>query len=625
VKASSAPNPVLPEQIRRLLAQATPQTVPGGVLIWWGTSDLPSGTGTPTVLNQLAWEGTYLRLENGALADGVVTPLPTALAVTTPHRPDGPLPIAIANFTYAVPRPELADRVRRAAADGRALEHPPERLQEHLLERRAFFASGLLHDQWGFAIPAHRGRTVDFIVSEDCHLTNPGAPLPDAIALDAGDGRGFVSVEIGTPVSATFPDDAATAQLTIRCTYGAEILTAAFSVALSDQPAAPAPDEIWSLRGECGNTGSAYVYLADGHAMITRPVIMVEGFPGGHPADYLYDTFDQQKTATKLRAAGRDLVIVGLDQGSDEIQRNADVLIACIRKALRRTDEPLVVGGVSMGGLVSRFALTAMENRDERHNTELFLTIDTPHGGAYTSLGAQWFVQTFRSILPALEAEAQLLDSPANQQFVLQWVHGGVAAASPLRTGFIEELAKLGDYPQRPRRLAVACGRGDGVSGTPAAEQTLSWDGQPWISAELSTLAAAGLEMVGQGSWLLAEPPQLASLRVDSKGRPWEGAPGGQDTYNGQAAAIAGGVGCGVVTHAFDETCAVPTVSALALGRDVDPFAAVPSPGSDKSPFHDYVYNAENQPHLTITPQCSAWLLAALGVSAEDCEETARV
>lgn len=622
MNVASTPNPVLAGQLRRLLAQATPKTVPGGVLIWWGTSDLPSGTGTPTALNQLTWEGTYLRLQNGGLADGVVKPLPTVLAATTPCRPDGPLPIAIANFAYAIPRPGLAGRVRRAAAEGRALEHPPESLEDQLLQRRAFFASGLLHDQWGLRLPAYRGRTVDFVVREDFYLTNPGAPLPDAIALDVGDGRGFEPVEIGTPISATFPD-AASAQVTIRCTYGSEMLTAAFSVALSDQPAAPEPDEIWPLRGECGNTGSAYVYHAAGRAMLKRPVIMVEGFPGGHPADYLYDTFDQQKTATKLRAAGHDLVIVGLDQGADEIQRNADVLVTCIREALQRTGEPLVVGGVSMGGLISRFALTAMESRDERHNTELFLTIDTPHGGAYTSLGAQWFVQTFRSVLPALEAEAQLLDSPANQQFVRWWLHDGVAQTSPLRAAFIDELARLGNYPKRPRRVAVACGRGDGASSTPAGAQTLTWDGQPWISAELRTLAATGSGLIGQGSWLLADPPKLPSLRFDSGGLAWEGAPGGQDTYNGQVSAIAAGVGCGAVTHAFDETCAVPTVSALDLAQD--PSLAVPPAKTGKSPFEDYTVNSENQPHLTITPECSAWLLAALGVTAEDYEGTARV
>jgi hypothetical protein len=611
----------LAAQLRRLLAEATPENVPGGVLIWWGASDLPTGTGTPAALNQLAWEGTYLRLQNGALAAGAVPPLPTVLGATTPYRPNGQLPIAIANFAYAVPEPALANRVRRAAAEGRALEDPPQNLEGQLLQRRAFFASGLLHDQWGLMLPAYRGRSVELVVSKDFHLTNPGAPLPDAVALDLGDGRGFVPVELGAPISATFSGDAAEAQLTIRCTYGPEVLTAAFTVALSDQPAAPEPDECWSLRGECGNTGTAYVYHADGQAKVTRPVIMVEGFPGGHPADYLYDTFDQQGTATKLRAAGRDLVIVGLDKGADEIQRNADVLVACIRKALRRTDEPLVVGGVSMGGLVSRFALVAMEARGERHNTETFLTIDTPHDGAYTSLGAQWFVQTCRSFLPALEAEAQLLDSPANQQFVLWWLHGGVAQTSPLRTAYLAELAALGNYPQLPRRLAVSCGRGDGVSSTPAGAQALNWSGEPWISAELRTLVATGPGVIAQGSWILAEPPQLAPLEFDSRGATWEGAPGGQDAYNGQVAALAAGAGCGAVTHAFDETCSVPTVSALDLHQD--PSLPVPPSGSDRSPFHDYVFNAENQPHLTITPECSAWLLAALGVCSGAREDAA--
>src|SRR5208283_3551301 len=146
--------------------------------------------------------------------------------------------------------------------------------------------------------------------------------------------------------------------------------SARFTVALSDEPAAPPPDECWKLRapragGRRGNTGTAYVYRANGHAQVVNPLIMVEGFPGSHPCDYLYDTLDQQGTATALRAAGYDLVIVGLDQGADEIQRNAQVLIACLREAMRRTDAPLVVGGMSMGGLVSRFALAEMETRGE--------------------------------------------------------------------------------------------------------------------------------------------------------------------------------------------------------------------------------------------------------------------
>jgi cytochrome P450 len=559
-----------------------------GILIRWGSSDLPSGTGEIPVLTQPAWEGAYLRLENSAQAPGAVRPLPAVLAATGAFRPDGPLPIAIAHFRYGV-------------ADGTEVE-----------EREAFFACGLLHDQWGLAQATYRGHSVPFLVREDFHLTNPGGSLPDAVELDPGDGGGFRTVELGTPLVAEYAEGSTAAQVAVRCSYGSEVRTTKFALTLSDAPAAPVPDETWPLKAENGNSGNAWVYLADGASAVRRPLIMVEGFPGGHPPDYLYDTLDQQGTAAALRRAGRDIVIVGLDQGMDEVQRNSEVLVACVRETIARTEEPLVVGGMSMGGLIGRYALMAMEARGEPHNTEIFLTIDTPHAGTYTSLAAQWFVHTCVPFLPALAGYAALLDSPANQQFDLWWLHDGVVTTSPLREAFVRELAALGDYPKLPRRLAVSSGRGDGARGAPAGAQTLAWSGEPWISVELRTLADGAEETIGQGTWCLAEPPELVPLRFDA-GVAWEGAPGGVEPYNGQVAAIAAGVGCGTVVHALDSTCTVPTISALDLRQD--PFTPVPPPGSGASPFDDYAFCADNEEHLTITPEVSAWLLAALGAS----------
>src|SRR5215207_8303197 len=457
----------LADQVRRLLSGASP---PGDVLIWWGSSDLPAGTGQAPMLSQPAWEGAYLRLENGARTAGAVRPLPEVLAAVGAFRPDGPLPIGIARFHHGVPRAGLVARVRRAAAEGRALRHPPRSLE--LDEREAFFACGLLHDQWGLAQATYRGHSVPFLVREDFHLTNAGAPLPDAVELDPGDGGGFRRVELGTPLVAEYGDGATAAQVSVRCRYSAAVRTARFALTLSDAPAAPEPDETWPLRAENGNSGNAWVYLADGAAAVRRPVIMVEGFPGGHPPDYLYDILDQQGTANALRAAGRDIVLVGLDQGMDDVQRNAEVLVACVREAIGRTQEPLVVGGMSMGGLISRYALAAMEARGETHNTETFLTIDTPHAGTYTSLAAQWFVHACLPFLPALGGYAQLLDSPANQQFDLWWLHEGTVGTSPLREALVQDLAALGNYPRLPRRLAVSSGRGDGARSGAAGVQT---------------------------------------------------------------------------------------------------------------------------------------------------------
>ena len=133
------------------------------IVVRWGAGDLPTGTGPAAALDQRQWEGLYTRLENGAGSSGAVRPLVAVLAATAPLRPDGPLPIGIAHFSYGVP--------------------------DDPATHETFFAAALLHDQWGLAQPTYRGRTVPFLVSED--VPPRPAPPPDKVELDPGDGGGF--------------------------------------------------------------------------------------------------------------------------------------------------------------------------------------------------------------------------------------------------------------------------------------------------------------------------------------------------------------------------------------------------------------------------------------------------
>jgi hypothetical protein len=283
------------------------------VLVRWGADALPDGTEPAPALAQAAWEGAYLRLANGARPASDVRPLAAILAATASFRPDGPLPVAIANFRYSVPD-----------APG---------------ERRAFLACGLLHDQWGLAAPVYRGRSVPFLYSPDFHLTNPGGPAPDEVELDPGDGGGFRALAPDAPLMVEY-DRLGPVEVGVRCSYGPQALGARFAFTLSDRPAAPMPEETWALRGASGNTGTAWVYRASGAGAVSHPIVMVEGFPGGHPPDYLYDTLDQHGTATALRAAGHDIVLVGLQQGMDCVQRNADVLVDSSTASVRRSRAP---------------------------------------------------------------------------------------------------------------------------------------------------------------------------------------------------------------------------------------------------------------------------------------------
>jgi hypothetical protein len=272
-------------------------------------------------------------------------------------------------------------------------------------------------------------------------------------------------------------------------------------------------------------------------------------------------------TLDGLFEAGYDVIFVGLDQGADQVQRNAGVLIECMREAGRRTSAPLVVGGVSLGGLVSRYALALLESRGEAHSTRAYVSIDSPHEGAYTSLGVQWFVKSLLPFTPALAGFEALLDSPGNQQMMLSYLRDdGTAGVSPLREQLRTDLEAVGGWPKAPRKLAVSCGRGDGEGSATPGTRTLGWDGKPFVSATLNTLPGAD-GVVAEGSWFLNDPPELRRLEVDPGQAHWESAPGGQNTYNGQVAAIAALLGCGTVQHDLDRSCSLPTISALLAAR----------------------------------------------------------
>jgi cytochrome P450 len=614
--------PALADRIRALLDQARPDVVPGRLLAWWGANSFPSGAAPAPPLTQQQWEGLYLRLENGALEPGAVMPQARLEGQMRDVRPDGPLPVVIASFDVAVPRDGIADGVLSAASNGAGPAGLPRRLADAIQTRRAFMATAYLHDQWAHDIPVHRGRDVKLKLDERFHLTNPGGALPDAVAIDLGEG--FHPVAWGDVVEAHYPTGDS-AEIAIRCTYAGDEREARFTVAISDEPAPPRPDDIWELHGTAADGtptehGRAWVFRVPGRREVVNPVILVEGFPGGHPCDYMYELLNASGLVDQLRASGYDLVIVGLDNGLARIQRNADVLVDCIRKTLKRTQQPVVVGGVSMGGVISRYALARMEHggdghEPEDHRTRVYLSIDAPHGGTYTSLGVQWFVKALAPYAPSLASFARLIDSDSNVQLMIAWWDGENVGRGALRDELLEDLAAVGDYPSRPSRLAVSCGRGDGVPGTAMpGTPTLVWKSEPFVSIELNTLpgpAGAVDGLVAGGSWLVADEP-LRPMR-NPQIRAWEAVPGSQNAYNARMAQVATAFGCGTVRAdpANALTCCVPTTSALGLDpREHDPSQPV---GPKGIPFGAYTCSSANRLHLALEPGVTKWIVEQIG------------
>lgn len=591
-------------QLAHLVAGTPPEDMPARIVSWFGAHAIPNGDEHTRELSASEWQLLYARLRSDALADDLVSdPAEVPRVAGT----DAPMPIVVAHFRYARPRVAFENDVREAARAGKGLAKDPTHA-DALEPAVAFFAAALLPDQWGRHEPAHHGRTIRFTITDAGFLTEDGA-RPDRMELDPGDGDGFRPLALDETLETTIPEGDV-ARVRVRCQFGDVSRTACFRLPLTDSPAPPPPDDSWSLDGGEGVTGHTYVYRAEGHADVVHPLLLAEGFPGGYPAAYLYDLLNQQGTLESLRAAGYDIVFVGFDQGTRRMEENARVLEAAIAEVRRRTDQPLVVAGVSMGGLIARYALASLERRGEPHGARVLLTIDAPHGGAYTAVANQWLAHGFARYSHDLAGLAWLLDTPANQQFLTRWLHDGAAGPSPLRAEWLNALAAVGEWPKDVRRLAIACGAGDGARDGEPGESLLSWQGSAFVGAALHALPDGGCGIVAEGHRWWDGASEALRLEVESD-RSWETAPGGRNEYTALAGRALSALGCGTVAVPRPRVCSVPTVSALAL--DIDPFEPVPPPAAGLSPFHDYVCSSANELHLTLTPETSAWLLRSLG------------
>ena len=86
-----------------------------------------------------------------------------------------------------------------------------------------------------------------------------------------------------------------------------------------------------------------------------------------------------------------DIIYLDYNDGLDDIRRNA-VLFQEVIDYVNRNKEgasPNVVMGISMGGLVARYALRKMELENRKHDTWKFISVDSPHKGANVPIGMQ--------------------------------------------------------------------------------------------------------------------------------------------------------------------------------------------------------------------------------------------
>ncbi|MDT0466396.1 esterase/lipase family protein [Streptomyces gibsoniae] len=373
----------------------------------------------------------------------------------------------------------------------------------------------------------------------------------------------------------------------------------------------PQPDEQWQLPN-----GFAHVYYGERNQGIVRPVIMADGFNlGRSDLDWLYQGLNGADGGypllSELRRRGRDVILIGFEERTASILDNAQAATAAIQRTIAEQlgDAGLAVGGFSMGGIITRYALARLETQRMDHRTRLYFSYDSPHRGGVVPVG----LQAFAHFIPVANDFARQMNSPAARQML--WRHydpgTGRIGVAPEREEFLRTLADVGSWPRIPRILAIANGRGDGTGLDITPGDTALSVRRIYPGTTFSTQAQGRDVVVAE----LKRSFPKAEKTITTSGFPeTDGAPGGTLRSYGILADMLKKFGAEVdLVH--EHVCFVPSVSAVSV-RDIDQqkdlYVDIDDLDPGESDADDFICSSTNTGHTAITEELCTWLLDRL-------------
>ncbi len=273
-------------------------------------------------------------------------------------------------------------------------------------------------------------------------------------------------------------------------------------------------------------------YLSD-DGILDRPVVVIEG------VDTTNETWPSFYMSRLLPLREQlppdyDLLVYNYADGGASVRENAMGVLGALRK-LEQLDLPFEtrVVGISMGGVVARYALAYAEEHEIDHGCNLFVSADAPQQGAWLNVELQDYVKQMKDLagnsVPALNRFSELLQRPATLELVRENVYdpdypalrpedtqnrgvGDEISGGQVYRDFFHELNGLNGngYPKRTLNVGLSNGAGDIESRYLQAAARDNWiDQTSFLRFRIEGFEAAHLTMKEQDVYAGSYQPAL--------------------------------------------------------------------------------------------------------------------
>ncbi len=563
------------------------------------------------------WRQLYTDIQNASLLNKLPNLSAVKTEINTLQR-SYVFPVSVLNFEYQKIKQQAWTNGEVFVKDGQI-----RTISDDIYETRRLFAASVTQQR------TYTSLNPTFRFGNSFFYSNQSV-LPVYLNVNFDDGTGFHKLDLNSEYQAEYKSNG-TKMIQLRAVFqDGKTLKSDFNFEVKSSTM-PVPTEVWSdytadlpYMGDVA-VGDVGVFLGNGNTDFRRPVILVDGFDPGdsRQLEEIYDIANQQELMANLRAEGYDAVLVNLHGGADYIQRNAMLVVKLLQDINDRmaatgnleTVPQTAVIGPSMGGLITRYALTYMETNNIQHHVRNWISFDSPQKGANIPLGLQHWLRFFAEEAEQEEAIANLeqINTVASRQMMIYHylsTDGTIAGQDNLRTDFVNELEAMG-YPES-RIIAIINGSGTAAGqGFNAEEQiveyylrsfTVDLDGDIYASPNQTSA------QIFRGLYDTALPfDEVTEDIFVSNTLPYDGAPGGR-TNSMQLLDETDTGGYGDIIAYHNNHCFIPAISACALGNTTNPYFNIEANlVSLQTPFDKLYYPTENQNHVEITPESYDW------------------